>query len=98
MIKQLSVLFLLIALVFTAIPVQAGSKQISDDIIYNNVLRKLATDPIVKGGALEVEVKEGSVTLKGQVDSEKRKDKAEKVAHKVQGVRSVDNQIKVVEK
>ena len=36
--------------------------------------------------------------LKGVVDSEKKKEKAEKIAKKVSGVKSIDNEIKVVQK
>jgi hyperosmotically inducible protein len=99
MIKQVLSFLLLAALVIGAVPaVCAANKAISDDLIYDNVKRKLATDPIVKGGGLEVEVKEGAVTLKGKLDSEKRKEKAEKLARKVKGVTGVENQIQVVQK
>jgi osmotically-inducible protein OsmY len=52
---------------------------------------KLATDADVKGGALDVTVKNGEVTLRGRVDSDKGKRKAEKLAKKVKGVKVVDN-------
>ena len=98
MIKRVCSFLLLFALVFSALPVHAGSKVISDDLIYDNVRRKLATDDTVKGGGLDLEVKAGAVILKGTVDSPKKKDKAEKIAKKVSGVKSVDNRIQVVEK
>jgi osmotically-inducible protein OsmY len=77
-------------------PLSAASKPQTDDAIYDHVREKLAVDQIVKGGALEVEVHNGAVILRGKVDSAKRKDKAEKVAKKVAGVKSVDNQIQIV--
>ena len=98
MTKRLCSFVLLFALAFLARPMHAGSKVVSDDLIYDNVRRKLATDDIVKGGGLDVDVKAGAVTLKGTVDSEVKKNKAEKIAKKVSGVKSVDNEIKVVEK
>lgn len=70
-------------------------KQISDDSIYDNVRRKLASDPLVKGGALEVDVQQGVVTLKGSVEQEKQKTKAGKIAKKVDGVKRVVNQLEV---
>jgi osmotically-inducible protein OsmY len=79
-----------------AMPMRAASKPVTDDAIYDHVREKLAVDQTVKGGALEVEVHDGAVILKGKVDSERRKDKAEKIAKKVQGVKSVVNQIQVV--
>lgn len=76
----------------------AADKTVSDDTLVDRVRMKLASDPIVKGGAIGVEVKQGAVTLSGTLDSEKRKDKAEKLTHKVSGVKSVVNQIQVVTK
>ena len=51
----------------------AAEKHFSDDQIYDLVRRKLADDVVVKGGALEVEVKNGVVTLKGKVEYPKQK-------------------------
>ncbi|MGC9951601.1 MAG: BON domain-containing protein [Bryobacteraceae bacterium] len=76
----------------------AAEKHFSDDQIYDLVRRKLADDQVVKGGAMEVEVKDGVVTLKGKVEYDEQKTKAEKVAKKVSGVKSVDNQLVVVGK
>jgi osmotically-inducible protein OsmY len=74
----------------------AADKVVSDDLIYDRVRQKLATDPIVKGGGLEIEIKNGAIIIKGHLDSEKRKERAEKIVKKVGGVKSVDNQIQVV--
>jgi osmotically-inducible protein OsmY len=54
---------------------------------------KLAGDQDVRGGAIEVEVHNGMVTLKGKVDTERRKERAEKLTKKVKGVTGVENQI-----
>ena len=53
--------------------------------------RRLASDPVVKGGNLEVEVKKGIVTLRGEVELEKQKQRATKVTKKVKGVKDVEN-------
>lgn len=74
----------------------AAGKPVSDDTIYDYVKRRLANDPVVKGGALDIDVKQGVVTLKGAVEYEKQKTKAEKLAKKVNGVKQVVNQIQVV--
>jgi hyperosmotically inducible periplasmic protein len=66
-----------------------------DDRISDEVRMKLATDPDVKGGALDVSVKDGAVTIRGRVDTDKGKKKAEKLAKKVKGVKSVDNELAV---
>ena len=69
--------------------------QVSDDTIYDAVRRKLANDPDVKGGAFEVDVKAGIVTIKGVVEKEQWKRKAESLAKKVKGVKGVDNKLEV---
>jgi osmotically-inducible protein OsmY len=76
----------------------AAQKHYSDDELYDLVRRKLADDVVVKGGALEVDVKAGVVTLRGKVETEQQKSKAEKIARKVSGVKQVDNQLVVVGK
>jgi len=76
----------------------ADKKPITDDAIYDNVINKLASDPIVKGGALKVDVKNGVVTLSGPVATERQKDKATKVTKKVKGVKEVVNNISIQER
>lgn len=71
----------------------AAGKAFSDDEIFDRVRRDLAGDPLVRGGALTVEVKDGVVTLKGTVDEQKAKARAEKLTKKVRGVKSVVNQL-----
>jgi osmotically-inducible protein OsmY len=66
-----------------------------DDRIYDEVRRRLTNDPDVKGGTFEYEVKDGVVTIRGEVDKEKWRHKAERLAKKVKGVRQVVNQLKV---
>lgn len=86
--------FLILA-ILSAFTLQAADKQVSDDLIYDNVKRKLAIDPVVKGGALDIDVKQGVVTLKGKVEYEKQKVKAEKLTKKISGVKSVVNELQV---
>jgi hyperosmotically inducible protein len=71
----------------------AKDPPITDDSIYDQVRIKLANDQLVKGGALQVDVKNGVVTLSGAVDQNKQKDKATKLAKKVKGVKQVVNNI-----
>ncbi len=90
-------LFLLICALFALVwPAVASQKfEVSDDAIYDQVRRRLANDPDVKGGTLGVEVKEGVVTLRGTVEKEKLKQKAEKLTKKVPGVKRVINELKI---
>ena len=87
--------FLMLAIFGCAVSAFAADKAISDDLIYDNVKRKLATDSNIKGGGLDIDVKQGVVTLKGKVEYEKQKVKAERVAKKVRGVKSVVNEITI---
>ncbi len=72
-----------------------AQKDNPDDRISDQVRMKLATDPDVKGGAFDVTVEHGVVTIKGRVDSEKGKNKATRLAKKVKGVKDVDNELNV---
>jgi osmotically-inducible protein OsmY len=93
MILRTTLSFLLVfALVF---PVLAASKQVDDNVLYDTVRRKLANDQLVKGGNLNCDVKDGVVTIKGSVEYDNQKARAEKIVKKVSGVRSVVNQITV---
>jgi hyperosmotically inducible protein len=67
----------------------------TDDTITDQVRLKLTSDPDVKGGALQVDVKQGVVTISGAVEIPKQREKAEKLARKVKGVKSVVNNIEI---
>jgi osmotically-inducible protein OsmY len=67
----------------------------TDDRLVDQVKMKLAVDPDVKGGALDVSVKDAVVTIKGRVDSDKAKTRATHLAKKVKGVKDVDNELVV---
>lgn len=97
MIHKLFAAFLVLAFV-ASVCLAADKTVINDNAIYDNVRIKLAADAEVKGGALKVDVKDGVVTLAGQVDTERQKSKAAKLAHKVKGVKQVINDISLKEK
>ncbi len=86
-------LVLLFSLVLT--PLLAQKKPVTDDIINDQVRVKLASDSEIGGMAIEVDVHQGVVTLKGKVRTDKMRSKAEKVAKKVKGVTSVNNRLAV---
>ena len=75
----------------------ASDKVLTDYMIHDNVIIKLASDQVVKGGALTVEVKQGIVTLTGQVENSKQKDRATKLTKSVKGVKQVVNNINLKE-
>ena len=88
------VLFLTLLPTLPAVAI-AANKPVTDDFISDTIRQKLAADTIVKGGAINVDVKNGVVTLSGNVEDDKQKSKAEKIAKKVNGVKTVTNEIKI---
>ena len=80
----------------TAFAQAASAKAAStDDQLVDQVRVKLSLDVDVNGGALEVVVKDGVVTLRRPVRNEKSKKKAEKIAAKVKGIKKVINEITI---
>ena len=74
---------------------KSAASAVSDDAISDNVRQRLASDADVRGAALDVTVKEGVVTIKGRVHTEKGRKKATELTKKVKGVVNVDNQLKL---
>ncbi|HUA58270.1 MAG TPA: BON domain-containing protein [Verrucomicrobiae bacterium] len=85
----------LLAVTLLAAICLAAGKPISDGVISDQVMIKLSSDPVVKGGGLHADVKDGVVTLTGSVAEQKQKDKAGKIAKGVKGVKQVINNITV---
>jgi osmotically-inducible protein OsmY len=90
--RVVTAMVLLLALVVSAL---AADNPTDDNYIYDSVREKLASDSVVKGGAIDVDVKAGVVTLKGKVQEARQKSKAESLAKKVKGVKSVVNDLQV---
>ena len=93
-IKRFVATFALLLAFVTAMPA-ADKPPTDDNYISDSVREKLASDQVVKGGAIEVDVKNGVVTLRGKVQEPKQKSKAETLAKKVKGVKSVVNDIQI---
>lgn len=77
------------------VPALGAQGTADDDRIYDDVRRRLADDADVKGGAIDVTVKGGAVVLKGRVHTTRAKDKATRIAKRVKGVTTIDNQLKL---
>ncbi|HLJ15555.1 MAG TPA: BON domain-containing protein [Bryobacteraceae bacterium] len=90
--------FLSLLVLFCLVSTMWAEKPVSDDEIYNNVKIRLAGDRDVKGGGIDVTVQSGVVTLKGTVETDNAKSKAEKLTKKVKGVKQVINQLQVAPK
>ena len=74
---------------------RAADKPVSDDFLNDTVRSRLAADAIVKGGAIDVEVHNGEVVLRGTVEEEKQRVRAEKVVRSIKGVKSVKDELKL---
>jgi osmotically-inducible protein OsmY len=73
----------------------AAADPVSDDAIYDRVRIQLANDREIGGRKFDVKVSQGVVEIEGKVVSEKQKERAEKTARKVKGVKKVINRITV---
>ena len=84
----------LLAIILTAGTAFAADKTPpADGVINDNVMIKLASDQVVKGGALKIDVKDGVVTISGTVENDRQKERASKLAKQVKGVKKVINNI-----
>jgi osmotically-inducible protein OsmY len=94
--RALSLLLVFFLIVPLAVEQAKAAQGKDDGRIHDEVLGKLANDTDVRGGGFEVVVKNGMVTLRGQVHTAKAKEKAEKLTKKIKGVVGVDNQLKLI--
>ena len=75
---------------------QTGSSSTSNAMLTGKVKTALASDAGVGTvTSINVDSENGVVTLKGHVDSVDQKAKAEEIAKKVEGVKSVKNELRV---
>lgn len=88
-------IFVVFAILMAACQAAFAQKRSADDEVYDRVRERLAADREVKGGGIEVEVKDGVVTLRGKVREAKQKTKAEHIARKTKGVKNVVNELTV---
>jgi osmotically-inducible protein OsmY len=69
--------------------------QRSDERIREDVCDRLADDPLVDASDIEINVKNGEVTLSGSVIDRGQKRRSEDVIERVSGVREVHNNLRV---
>ena len=68
---------------------------VDDGAITAKVKTALLADPDVKGLMIDVDTKNGVVTLKGTADKPANRDRAVAIAKDTSGVKSVENQLVV---
>ena len=87
--------FLALFLMQAVCPAKDPPPQVTDDTISDAVRNKLASDLVMGAIPVQVDVKQGVVTLTGSVDQKSLKSRAESVTKKVKGVKQVVNNIEI---
>lgn len=67
----------------------------SDERIREDVYEAIADDPVCDASGIDIAVKEGEVTLSGNVPARHMKHRAEDIADATRGVHEVENRIRV---
>lgn len=67
----------------------------SDERIYEDVCEYLTEDPMIDATNIEVEVRDGEITLSGMVNSRQEKRRAAEIIEDISGVKDVHNNIRV---
>src|SRR2546423_15535680 len=71
-------------------------QSLEDAWIHTKIVAKLISDTQTPERKINVDVVDGAVTLRGQVETAEAKAEAERVAKETDGVKKVTNQLKVV--
>lgn len=73
----------------------AMGQKVDDAQIVTKVKSKLAADDEIKALSIDVDAKEGMVTLSGTVPSEKAKERASDIVRNTEDVKGLDNKLQV---
>ena len=96
MVKKLALSIALMAPVgFGCATSQPIDTQANDALITSKVESKLAADPDTNNFEIDVDTQKGRVRLSGLVETEAERREAEHHARTTEGVRSVDNQLRI---
>ena len=93
--RRLASVLALLAFLLPVTQTALQAQEVSDDALYDQVMRVLVRDQALKIAELAVEVKDGVVTVHGYVKSEKLLERVERVAKRPKGVREVVNKVEV---
>jgi hyperosmotically inducible periplasmic protein len=85
----------LLATLALASALAIGAGPVSDDVLFDQVRIRIAQDREVGADKITVKVEGGVVELTGSVQEERHRERAEKLAKKVKGVKSVQNKLRV---
>lgn len=73
----------------------AAARPIDDATLKKQVTSALALNPVVSVGQVEVEAKQGVISLTGEVEDHFEQAQAEEAASRVRGVQGINNKLKV---
>lgn len=74
-------------------PTRTAGQAVDDATIGTKLKAALAADPELSALKINVDTTQGNVRLRGEVKTITLRRKAEDIARKIEGVRSVDNQL-----
>ena len=99
--RNLSAVFLALALVSVVGCAGTGTKEstgeyVDDAVITTKVKVAILDDPTLKSSEISVDTFKGTVQLRGVVASQYKIDKAGEVARRVNGVKSVKNDMRLM--
>jgi hyperosmotically inducible periplasmic protein len=83
----------LLMIVFSISIAACTERQVDDAMLTAMIKARMTADGRVSPSRVDVDTFNGDVTLRGEAPTQEEKDAAEEVARKVEGVRSVNNQI-----
>ena len=89
-----SVVSLLLVAMLASFPL--GCSRASDEAIAKDVQDKISADPDIKDSKVNVEAKDGKITLSGSVESQAAQHKIEQIARGESGAKSVDDQTTIL--
>src|SRR5262245_3129923 len=83
----------LLMIIFSIMIAACTERQIDDAMLTARIKARMTADGRVSPSRVDVDTLNGDVTLRGETPTQEEKNAAEEVARKVEGVRSVSNQI-----
>src|SRR5215813_12647254 len=81
--------------IFSIFGAACTERQLDDAMLTARIKTRMTADGRISPTRVNVDTLNGDVTLKGEVPTQEEKDAAEEVARRVEGVKSVSNQITV---
>jgi osmotically-inducible protein OsmY len=83
----------LLMVIFSIMIAACTERQVDDAMLTARIKARMTADGRISPSRIDVDTLNGNVTLRGEAPTQEEKDAAEEVARKVEGVRSVSNQV-----